>query len=63
MDRSATVNHDNLTVHVQFLSNRLGLYCQVKKDLFTSLHKIKAIIPLWAEFEILRNGALSQGLM
>jgi len=23
----------------------------------TSLHKIKANLPLWAEFEILRNGA------
>jgi len=29
------------------------------KDPFTSLHKIKANLPHWAEFEILRNGALS----
>jgi len=29
-----------------------------KKDPFTSLHKIKANLPHWAEFEILRNGAL-----
>ena len=28
------------------------------KDPFTSLHKIKANLPHWAEFEILRNGAL-----
>ena len=31
-----------------------------KKDPFTSLHKIKASLPHWAEFEILRNGALGQ---
>ena len=30
-----------------------------KKEPFTSLHKIKANLPHWAEFEILRNGALS----
>ena len=30
-----------------------------KKDPFTSLHKIKANLPHWAEFEILRNGAYS----
>ena len=29
-----------------------------KKEPFTSLHKIKANLPHWAEFEILRNGAL-----
>jgi len=30
MDRSATVNHDHLiTVHGQFKSNRLELYCQM----------------------------------
>ena len=29
-----------------------------KKDPFTSLHKIKANLPHWAEFEVLRNGAL-----
>jgi len=28
------------------------------KDPFTSLHKIKANLPHWAEFEILRNGVL-----
>ena len=28
-----------------------------KKDPFTSLHKIKANLPHWAWFEILRNGA------
>ena len=28
-----------------------------KKDPFTSLHKIKVNLPLWAEFKILRNGA------
>ena len=50
-----------ITVHSQFYSNRLGLYCQVtiwprkhKKDPFTSLHKIKANLAHWAEFEILR---------
>ena len=30
-----------------------------KKDPFTSLHKIKANLPHWAEFEILGNGASS----
>ena len=35
---------DNLTQKIQ------------KKDPFTSLHKIKANLPHWAEFEILRNG-------
>ena len=29
-----------------------------KKDPFTSLHKIKENLSLWAELEILRNGAL-----
>jgi len=38
---------DNLTYKTQ------------KKDPFTSLHKIKANLPHWAEFEILRNGALT----
>ena len=28
------------------------------KDPFTSLHKIKASLPHWSEFENLRNGAL-----
>jgi len=28
------------------------------KDSFTSLQKIKENLPHWAEFEILRNGAL-----
>jgi len=28
-----------------------------KKDPFASLHEIKANLPHWAEFEILRNGA------
>jgi len=36
---------DNLTYKTQ------------KKDPFTNLHKIKANLLLWAEFEILRNGA------
>ena len=31
-----------------------------KKDPFTSLHKIKANRPHWAEFEILRNGAQNE---
>ena len=31
-----------------------------KRDQFTSLHKIKANTPHWAEFETLRNGALDK---
>jgi len=31
-----------------------------KKDPFTSPHNIKANLPHWAEFEILRNGALKK---
>ena len=34
-----------------------------KKDLFTSLHKIKENLPHWAELAILRNGALLFKLM
>ena len=29
--------------------------------IFLQDHKIKANLPLWAEFEILRNGALKEG--
>ena len=32
-----------------------------KKDPITSLHKIKANLPHWTEFEILRNGASCEG--
>ena len=32
-----------------------------RKDPFTSLHKIKANLPFWEEFEIFRNGTLSLG--
>ena len=40
---------DNLTYKAQ------------KKDPFTSFYKIKANLPLWAEFDILPNGALESG--
>ena len=41
------LSSDNLTSKTQ------------KKDPFTSLDKIKANLPHWAEFEILRKGALN----
>ena len=41
------LSSDNLTQKTQ------------KKDLFTSLHKIKENLPHWAELKILRNGAWS----
>ena len=43
----AILSGDNLTSKTQ------------KKDPFTSLHKIKENLPLWAELKILRNGAWS----
>ena len=54
------------SILIQWIRNKLS--CDnltqktQKKDPFTSLHKIKANLPLWAEFEILRNGALSTPL-
>jgi len=72
MDSSATVNHDHLLQYmVNFnpidkdiiLSGDNLIKKTQKKDPFTSLHKIKTNLPLWAEFEILRNGAFPDRIL
>ena len=65
MDRSTTVNHDHLLQYmVNFNPIGWDYIVRWQSDLENTkerpLHKIKANLPNWAEFEILRNGALVQ---
>jgi len=55
--------YDRMTVSIR-IGCPLYRYCIdtdcIVPALLTSLHKINANLPHWAEFEILRNGAFTQ---
>jgi len=47
----------SILIHLDYIVRWQSDLKTQKKDPFTSLHKIKANLPHWAEFDFLRNGA------